>query len=59
MQHHTQYLQYSNCRRFAKAIDLIKASEMRTEVDLHAKKAFKFLYLSRKGFYRCIIMIGA
>lgn len=24
---------------------------MRTEVDLHAKKAFKFLYLSRKGFY--------
>lgn len=49
--HHTRFLQYSNCKKFTEAIDLIKASEMKDDVIVHAKKAFKFLYKSRKGFY--------
>lgn len=49
--HHTQFLQYSNCKKFQQAIDLIKASEMKDDVIVHAKKAFKFLYRARKGFY--------
>ena len=49
--HNTRFLQFSNCKNFATAIDTIKASEMKNDVIVHAKKAFKFLYLARKGFY--------
>lgn len=40
-----------NCRNLADAITGFKASNMKDKIMELAKKAFKFLYISRKGFY--------
>lgn len=40
-----------NCRKLADAITTFKASMMKDKVLELAKKAFKFLYISRRGFY--------
>ena len=40
-----------NCNKMAKAISEFEASKLKTQVLEAAKKAFKFLYESRRGFY--------
>lgn len=40
-----------NCNKLAKAIREFEASKFKAQVNEAAKKAFKFLYISRRGFY--------
>ena len=49
----------SNCRMLADKIVENKISIMRQKVLDHARKAFKFLYLSRRGFYCALCNQGS
>lgn len=41
----------SNCRRLSSEIQRIKISSMFTKINESAQKAFRFQYISRRGFY--------
>lgn len=41
----------SNCRRLSSEIQRLKISSMFTKINEMAQKAFRFLYISRRGFY--------
>ena len=48
---HTQEKKNSNCQRLAQKIQNLQISSLITKVQEQAQKAFKYLYISRRGFY--------
>lgn len=48
---HTKDKKNSNCQRLAQSIQNLQISSLITKIQEQAQKAFKYLYISRRGFY--------